>query len=126
GSPGAVGRGPVVMVGAGALGRVTERVGATVGWTAPGPTVTAGVVATPVGAALLLRDSLAATAAAVAATVNAKKSSTGQIQSPGYQAKCRCHFEASTPTTPVFVGSRVPHSRQYSWSGSYATPHFGQ
>src|SRR5690349_1711989 len=100
---------------------MTEWVGATVGWTAPGPTVTAGLVATCVAGALE-RLSFAATAAAVAATVSAKKSSTGQIQSPGYQAKCRCHFEASTPTTPAFVGSRVPHSRQYSCSGSYATP----
>src|SRR5206468_2738976 len=123
--PGAVGSGPVVIVGAGAPGRVLVMVGATVEGAAPGPTVTVGPVATSVGVALL-RAAFAARAAPVAAIVRTRKSSTGQIQSPGYHAKRRCHDDASTPTTPRLVGSRAPHSRQYSWSGSYPTPHFGQ
>jgi len=68
----------------------------------------------------------AATAAVVAIAVSAANSSTGQIQSPGYHARRRCHAAARTPTTPRFVGGRAPHSRQYSWSGSYATPQRGQ
>jgi hypothetical protein len=75
-----------VKVGAGALGRVDVRVGATVGWGAPGPTVTLGVVATSVGVALF-RAEFAATAAVVAMIVSARNRSTGQIQSPGYQRR---------------------------------------
>jgi hypothetical protein len=115
--PGAVGSGPLVIVGAGAPGSVAETDGATVGAGAPGPTVTGVFVATNVCAAFPF-DVFAATAAVVASTVRTRKKSTGQIQSPGYQANRRCQDDASTPTTPRFVGSRVPHSRQYSCSGS--------
>ena len=54
-----------------------------------------------------------------------KPSATGQIQSPGYQEKCRCQAAASRPTTLRFAGSRSPHSRQYSCRGSYAAPQRG-
>ena len=126
GEPGAVGSGPVVIVGAGAVGRFAGLlVTGSVPCVAPGPTVTDGVVATSTGV-LRSRAEFAATAAVVAIAVSAAKSSTGQIQSPGYHARRRCQAVARTPTTPRFVGSRAPHSRQYSWSGSYATPQRGQ
>src|SRR5712691_11600659 len=118
GSPGAVGRGPFVIVGGGAVGRFAGlEVGATVPSVAPGPTVTGVAVAASVGS-LFSRAEFAATAAPVAITVSTRKKRTGQIQSPGYQASRRCQALASTPTTPRFTGSRSPHSMQYSWSGS--------
>ena len=106
-----------MIVGAGAPGSVLVTVGATVARGAPGPTVTVGPVATSVGA-LFLRAAPAARAAPVATIVRTRKSRTGQIQSPGYQAKRRCQEDESTPTTPRLVGSRAPHSRQYSCNGS--------
>jgi hypothetical protein len=53
-------------------------------------------------------------AAAAPATASTRKSSTGQIQSPGYQANRRCQAFASLPKAPLPADSRYPHSRQYS------------
>src|SRR4051812_47145724 len=54
-------------------------------------------------------------------------SSEGQTQSPGYQPKRRRHPWLSRGTSPVAsTGSRNPHSRQYSWLGSYGVPQRGQ
>src|SRR2546422_886724 len=79
----------------------------------------AGAFVATIVEAALERFEPAATAAAVETIVSTRKRSTGQIQSPGYHARWRCHHVARKPTTPRFVGKRVPHSRQYSWSGSY-------
>ena len=118
GAPGAAGSGPFVIVGGGAVGRVlVTAVTGSDPSVAPGPTVTAGFVATSVGSAFS-RAEFAATAAVVATTVSTRKNATGQIQSPGYHPRRRCHALARTPTTPRFTGSRAPHSRQYSCSGS--------
>src|SRR5579872_4673917 len=114
GAPGAFGSGPVVTVGCGAAGSVCVE---TMIWPrvpVPEPTLTPGCVAT-----IVVPDpDVVAAATAVATMAMTRKSSAGQIQSPGYHANRRCHAAASIPTGPRFVGSRSPHSRQYSWSGS--------
>src|SRR5690242_5501589 len=124
--PGAVGSGPVVIVGcAVGMGSVAGAlVTGTGAWVAPGPSGTLTFVAT-IGRSDSWAD-FAASASAVAATVRIRKRRTGQIQSPGYHANRRCQAAASTPTTPWLTGSRAPHSRQYSWLSSYATPQLGQ
>jgi hypothetical protein len=58
------------------------------------------------------------TATTVAMTARARKPNAGQIQSPGYHGIRRCQPAARTPTSPRLTGSRSPHSRQYSCSGS--------
>src|SRR3954451_3947996 len=116
GEPGAVGSGPVVTVTDGAFATVAVEITGTVAWVCPGPSGTS-VVATA-GPAELARVLFAISTTVVAAIVSRKNRPTGQIQSPGYQAKRRCQDEARTPTTPRFVGRRAPHSRQYSCSGS--------
>jgi len=63
------------------------------------------------------------TAAASAATIRSPR--TGQIQSPGYRLNRRRHAVASAGMAPRCTGSRRPHSRQYSWSGSYGVPQRG-
>ena len=70
GAPGAVGSGPVVIVGAGAVGRFAGLlVTGSVPCGAPGPTVTDGVVARMTGVARS-RAEFAATAAVVAIAVS--------------------------------------------------------
>ena len=106
-----------MIVGDGTAGVVLVETGGAPLVVVPGPTVT------PVGTAVsgpfaLDRVAFTASTAAVATIVRTKKKATGQIQSPGYQAKRRCQLEARTPTTPRFVGRRSPHSRQYSCSGA--------
>jgi hypothetical protein len=105
-----------VIVGDGTAGVVLVETGGAPLVVVPGPTVT-GVVAVK-GCCALERAAFATRTAAVATIVRTKKKATGQIQSPGYQAKRRCQLEARTPTTPRFVGRRAPHSRQYSCRGS--------
>ena len=93
-----------MLVGAAAVGA---------GWV-PVPRDTFGCVATMVVPEL----EVVAAETAVATMAMTRKSRAGQTQSPGYQGKRRCHAAASTPTVPRFVGSRSPHSRQYSCMGS--------
>ena len=50
---------------------------------------------------------------------------TGQTQSPGYQGTRRRQAVASIGISPCVAGRRRPHSRQYSWNGSYGDPHLG-
>ena len=64
-----------------------------------------------------------ATAPASAAMIRSPR--TGQIQSPGYRENRRRQAVASTGMTPRWTGSRSPHSRQYSWNGSYGVPQRG-
>ena len=42
-----------------------------------------------------------------------------------YRVNRRRQTVASTGMTPRWTGSRRPHSRQYSWSGSYGVPQRG-
>ena len=52
----------------------------------------------------------------------------GQIQSPGYQggwAPPRRQAVDTVAIVPRESGSRRPHSRQYSWYGSYGDPQLG-
>ncbi len=122
-APGAFGSVPVVTVGRGAEESVFGAVVTGAVCFAPGPRVTVGFATIVVAE---LPDPFAATAAAVATSATARKRNAGHTQSPGYHGKRRCHAAARTPTRPRFAGSRAPHSRQYSWSGSYATPQRGQ
>ena len=91
-----------------------------------GPAVLAGTG--PVPAVVFVPESLfvvarIAIAAARAATISAP--STGQIQSPGYQGTRRRHAVDRTGMSPPLTGRRRPHSRQYSWNGSYGVPQRG-
>jgi hypothetical protein len=95
---GAVGvDGGPVGVPAGTVGRATVAVsGAVVGECSVSPWVATIVLFS----APASERTIAATAPAVART---RDSRTGQIQSPGYQPKRRCHAAASLPNTP-FAG----------------------
>ena len=82
----------------------------------------------PVAAVVFVAEPLSvvariAIAAASAATMRAPR--TGQIQSPGYQGIRRRHAVDSTGMSPPETGRRRPHSRQYSWNGSYGVPQRG-
>src|SRR5947209_8447081 len=121
-APGALGSGPVVTVGLGADGRVLCGAVAPGAVCVPAPRVTFGSVATMV----VLDPDVVAAETAVATMATTRKRSAGHTQSPGYQGTPRCQAAASTPTGPRLAGRRSAHSRQYSWSGSYATPQRAQ
>src|SRR5207302_10389340 len=104
-------------VGSGAVGSVPVATVGTVPLAAPGPRVTLFPVATTVFEPLD-RCEPSTTATTVATTATPRKPSAGHIQSPGYHGIRRCQADARTPTRPRLTGSRSPHSRQYSWSGS--------
>src|SRR5256885_1790188 len=126
------GRGAVVVAGggvvgvegapgvpAGTVGRATVAVGGAVVGECGAPPWVATIVELPLPAS-------ARTMAAVApATAMSRKSSTGQIQSPGYQPSRCCQTAASRPKTPPPGCSLCPHSRQYSWSGPCGAPQRG-
>src|SRR5437660_1268206 len=104
------GGGGVVGVGAVVGGGAVVVVGAVVN--GGDVLVAPGGVATIVGPAELVpfESRIAANAPSAARTRN---TSTGQIQSPGYQPR-PAKAEAARPKSPLAAGSRSPHSRQYS------------
>jgi hypothetical protein len=100
--------GGAVVVGGGAV------VGGFVTPNPPPPVVACGGVATIVWLFELRVARIAMTAPSPA---RSKNRSTGQIQSPGYH-RWRRHGAMKLANHPVSVGSRSPHSRQYSWPGA--------
>ena len=103
------GRGAVVVAGGGAVGVDGGPVGVPAGTVGRATVAVSGAVVgecsvPPWVATIVLfsapasERTIAATAPAVART---RDSRTGQIQSPGYQPKRRCHAAASLPNTPL-------------------------
>src|SRR5204862_3010256 len=76
----------------------------------PPPVAVAGAVATSVPELEPRVARIATTAPRAARTRNSR---TGQIQSPGYHRRLR-QGATVRANHPVSVGSRSPHSRQYS------------
>jgi hypothetical protein len=109
--------GPFVRVGGGGAAVVVG--GAVVGSVAaavvvspnPPPVAVAGDVATIV---LLLEPPVARIATSAPSAARTRKSSTGQIQSPGYHRRLR-QGATKFSNHPASVVSLSPHSRQYSW-----------
>ena len=74
-----------------------------------------------------LESSASQTAETTPATIaTTSASSAGQIQSPGYQPRCRRQRAPSRVARVGRAGSRSPHSRQYSWPSLYGVPQRGQ